>query len=59
MTKFMKSIHWLVLQKDILKIGGNHFKRYITCANYELLFSKMLSVFEIFVNRSKITTYTV
>ena len=21
-------------------IGGNHFKRYITCANYEFLFSK-------------------
>ena len=42
MTKFTKTIHWPVLRKDIFEIGGNHFKRYITCMNYELLFSKML-----------------
>ena len=40
MTKFTKTIRWPVLRKDIFEIGGNHFKRYITCANYELLFSK-------------------
>ena len=27
-------------EKLFLKIGENHFKRYITCANYEFLFSK-------------------
>ena len=37
--------------KIFLKIGGNHFKRYITCANYEFYFRKMLSVFKFFVNK--------
>ena len=40
MTKFTKTIRWPVLQKDVLKIGGNRFKRYIMCANYEFLFLK-------------------
>ena len=48
MTKFTKTIYRAVL---FLKLGGNHFKRYITYANYEFLFQKMLSVFEIFVNK--------
>ena len=34
-------------EKIFSKIRGNHFKRYITCANYEF----KCSVFEIFVNK--------
>ena len=50
MTKFMKTIHCQYYEEMFLKIGGNSFKRCITCANYELLFSKN-AVFEIFVNK--------
>ena len=50
MTKCTKIIYWPILWKIFSKNGGNHFKRYIMCANYELLFSKMLLVFKIFVN---------
>ena len=48
-TVYVVIFEWLNLQKQfvgqyykkiISKIGGNHFKRYITCANYEFLFSK-------------------
>ena len=37
-------------KKIFSKIGGNHFKKYATCANYDFLFSKMFSVFETCVN---------
>ena len=50
MTKFTKTIRWPVLRKDIFEIGGNHFKRYIKCANYELLFSKNAFSFQNFRN---------
>ena len=38
MTKFMKTIRWPLLQKDIFKNWWKSFKRCIMCANYELLF---------------------
>ena len=50
MMKFTKIICGPVLQKIFSKIGGNHFKRYITHANYEFIYSKY-SVFEIFANK--------
>ena len=52
MTNFFKIILLTsnTYVKTFSKIGGNCFKRCITCANYEFLFSKMFTVFEIFVN---------
>ena len=38
-------------EKIFLRIGGNHFKRYITYANYDFYVRQMLSIFEIFVNK--------
>ena len=46
--KFTKTICWPGLQNILLKIGGDHFKRYITCANYEFSFSKNALIFQNF-----------
>ena len=51
MTKFTKIICWPILQKIFSKICGNHFKRYITCANYDFFYFQKCSVFKIFVNK--------
>ena len=44
-----------VLQKLFLKIRGNHFKSYTTCANFKEIqifnFQKCLTVFKFFVNK--------